>query len=287
MANSTDAIARKEESPLFDSRTEHIIKSSEVLVVGGMSAVAAATGYIENMDTTASLIPTGVIRGSSLGDNTSTGLTGDAALKVIAQSNITLTAETITGVTSIADFGKLVYATDNQTFTLTKQATSIPVGFVKRYVSTGVADIQLFSLSECIIWGMLAQSGGRIYLGYLSAQSMGGTAAADLLKYTAQGRMQIDSIIAYPNIDDAAVAGAQTLNLEIDGTAATGDLDLAYTDCDALADLGTGVSATLTAGNVAERGDEIVLTMAASGTGFTDGTLAGFNVFLNYTPLAG
>uniref|UniRef100_A0A6H1ZFP4 Tail protein n=1 Tax=viral metagenome TaxID=1070528 RepID=A0A6H1ZFP4_9ZZZZ len=283
MADATSNLSHIQE---YYPATQAVVKTSEVLVVDGMAAINLTTGKMENAGTEVDLLPVGLVVTDTVGGGTPAAMTGDGTVEVIAKSGMKLKNVSVTGASAITDFGKLVYASDNQTYTLTKPTAGVPVGYISKWNATTYCDIQLFTPAEILMWSVLPQK-ETIYLGYVSAQSLGGTAAADLLTYTAGRRMQLDTLRALPQIDDAAVAGDQDLNLEIGAVNVTGTLTLAYTDCDALADLGTAVEASLTANNIVSQGEVITLELAASGTAFTDNTVAGFNIYLDVTYLAG
>jgi len=284
MADATSNLSHIQE---YYPATQAVVKTSEVLVVDGMAAINLTTGKMENAGTEVDLLPVGLVVTDTVGGGTPAAMTGDGTVEVIAKSGMKLKNVSVTGASAITDFGKLVYASDNQTYTLTKPTAGVPVGYISKWNATTYCDIQLFTPAELLMWSVLPQK-ETIYLGYVSSQAMGGTAAIDLLSYTANRRMQIDTFKAYPMFDDAAVAGAQTLNLEITATNVTGsELALAYTDCDAAGDMGTAISATCTALNIVSQGEVITVEMAASGTGFTDNINAGFNLYMDVTYLAG
>jgi len=265
------------------------VKSAEVMVMDGFCSIALGTGLIENAGTAVDMLPVGMCVGDFAGKNSPAGMTGNATgtVKVTTKSGEKLINKSVTGVAAITDFGKNVYATDNQTLTLTKPTAGIPIGFVAKWNATTYCDIQTFTPAELLMWSFLPQK-ETIYLGYVSSQAMGGTAAIDLFSYTANRRMQIDTFKAYPMFDDAAVAGDQDLNLEIGAVDVTGsDLTLAYTDCDAAGDMGTASSAACTALNIVSQGEVITVEMAASGTGFTNDIRAGFNLYIDVTYLPG
>lgn len=268
-------------------RKDTLIKTSEALVIGGALAIDVTTGLAEFMDDTVDLMPIGIALKQTQGDNES--LTGDGTVKVTSRTGIVLENQTVTGVSAITDTFKLVYMTDGQTFTLTAPTTGNPVGFVKKWRATTYCDVQLFTLSEMVMWCNIPRS-DTICLGYIGTNALTGTAALDLLTYTANRRMQIDTLFAYPtNVDNASVAGAQTCNLEIGAVNLTGGvLTLAYTSCDADADIGTKISATaITAANIASAGEVITLELVTGGTGFTADTVSGFMVFMGVTYLPG
>jgi len=265
-------------------RLELLIKTSEVMVLGAYAAIDKVTGLVELADDTAGLIPCGVVVDQYVGDHDS--LTGDGTVKAVCRSGIILESVAVTGASAITDIGSPVYATDGQTLSLTAPTAGMPFGVVTDWHSSTTCDVYAYKP-----WESMANAAEEetIYLGYVSAQSLGGTAAADLLKYTAPYRMQIDSLYAYPNIDDAATAGSAVCNLEIGTTNLTGGaLTLNEAACDAIADLGTVVSATaITAANIANEGDVITLEAATGATAFTDNTVAGFNVYMDVTKLPG
>jgi len=283
MADATTAQNIDQE---YTNTLEGKIKTSEVLVVDGVVSVDITTGLVENADDTADLLPIGLVVGSSDRDNSISGLTGDGNKTVIVRTGNLLNSVTVAGVSAITDFGKFVYATDNQTFTLTKPTAGIPIGWVKKWRNSTTCDVQMFTSSELLMMSYVPQK-ERIFLGIVTGQNLGGTSAADLLKYTAYRRMQLDTLIAMPMIDDAVLAGDQDVNLEIGSTNVTGTMALAYTDCNGVADLGTAVTQALTGSTIANQGDEITLELVASGTGFTDETLCGFMIYVDVTYLPG
>ena len=283
MANSTTNLDLKME--YYDTVVAKI-KTSEVLVVDGFSAIAPATGLLENIGTTTGSIPVGLVVGSTSGKRDTDGLTGDATIKAVVKSGRMIERVAVTGTTAISDYGKWVYATDNQTYSLTKPTAAVPVGWVKLWHSTTICDVQLLTSSELIMAGFIPQT-DQILMGYATSQSLGGAAAANLLLITAQRRMKLVSLVAYPNIDDGVAAGAQTFTVEIGAVDCTGTMALANTDCNALADLGVAVTQALSGAVTANQGDIITLKLVTGGTGFTDDMLAGFTFFLNVEYLPG
>lgn len=72
-------------------------------------------------------------------DNSS-GAAGDKDVLVRTEASI---QKSVTGVASIEDIGKLVYATDDSTFTIVPPASGSIVGRVGGYVSSGVAIVNI------------------------------------------------------------------------------------------------------------------------------------------------
>lgn len=78
--------------------------------------------------------------------------TGDAsALTFVVVTNEEMEIENVdvTGVTGVTDHEQPVYASDSKTLTLTSTNNTL-VGYVKRFRSTGKADVRLYSHSELL-----------------------------------------------------------------------------------------------------------------------------------------
>lgn len=75
-------------------------------------------------------------------DNSS-GSAGDKRVRVKRRGQVQIP---VTGVTGITDVGDDVYASDDDTFTLT-ESTNTRIGTVTRYVSTGVAVVEFEAVS--------------------------------------------------------------------------------------------------------------------------------------------
>lgn len=66
----------------------------------------------------------------------------------------------VTGASALGDFGKKVYASDDGTFTLTRPAVGIPVGFVLNWVSATLCDVAFFGAHELAILAMAGAGKG-------------------------------------------------------------------------------------------------------------------------------
>ena len=78
-------------------------------------------------------------------------VTGNSAGTVKCEVNEggpTLENVAVTGLNSADDVGDPVYASDEDTFTLTPTSNVGSIGWVKKYVSSGRGDVQLFSANE-------------------------------------------------------------------------------------------------------------------------------------------
>ena len=125
-----------------------VVKNAEPLVIGGLAAMAEATGNVEFADDTAGLLPVGVVAEGKYGNNdTLTGNVG-GTVSVKSRGGAIIKSVTVTGVASIADISKYVYATDGQTMSLTPTAEELPIGVVTAYIDRNIADVYLFNMIE-------------------------------------------------------------------------------------------------------------------------------------------
>lgn len=77
-------------------------------------------------------------RGFSTGKVVNTGSSGDKRVQVDEKGKVQLP---VTSVTGVGDVGKLVYASDDTTFTLTAGSNS-PIGVIRRHVSGTTAIVE-------------------------------------------------------------------------------------------------------------------------------------------------
>lgn len=260
-------------------RTDLVVKTSEALVKGAYGAISRTTQLLEFADDADSLIPVGLILGPSFGGVTA--MTGDGTIQAASRSGIIVKSVSVTGASAATDFGKLVYATDGQTLTLTQPTAGVPIGFVWKWNSSTYCDVYLFRLPELITKNRGAKK--RVSLGTYGTDAFSGTTLQTCRTETSLEHYKIVSLHAEPRGFDAGViAGAQDLHLEIDAAAVTGGvLSLAYTSFDATGDMGTVINATaITAANEVHMGDVLTLVMAASGTGFTANQSASVEIFM-------
>lgn len=287
MSDPTTVQAIEAESQLSKDTIEATIKSAEALVRGGLAGILYGTGAMEFAETKTALVPAGYVLEPADGNNDH--LTGDGTYKAVCRTGEVLKNVSVTGAASAADFGKLVYASDGSTLTLTKPTAGLPCGYVKKWSSSTYCDVALFTLAEAIMWSFIPRK-ETICIGTILLNALQGTSAMDVIKHTIRKHCTIDSFYAYPvGYDNAAIAGSQVLNLEIGTTNLTGGaLTLAYTSFDAEGDMGTAIAATaITAGNEAAEGDVVTVELAASGTGFTADTVAAVALFIDITILPG
>jgi len=284
MADATTTISRDFKEPMGTYSFK--IKNTEVMVVGGAAAVALTTGLTENADDTAGLIPAGIVVSAEDGGSSLTGtnLATEADKGAVCRGGIIIKDVTVTGVSSYADIGAFVYATDNQTFTLTRPADdALPYGIIvdKSRASTNTTcDVYFFSFVESAM--MSAAGGGTkscISLGYVDAGGlMDDTDNAVILDVQLFGHGKITKIYAVSQgystdwatgttVTDFTIAGGTAIN---DGAASptTITLTLLETSIDAAADRGTTIDTSDTIGgdNEFHDGDNLVMAQVNAGT---------------------
>lgn len=268
------------------SKTREFIKKFLARITTGQSVpvnrpagLNVSTGTVQNVAD--ALTPVGLVTAPS--DGNFDHLTGSSTYNyaVNIEGDVIQESLTVTGVSSRADVGKAVYATDNQTFTLTPtDATSIPAGYVCYWRTGTTCDVCFFSLDAQV--KMAKPRRARLDLGIIGTNALGGTSADTLISRTVYDHFKVISFHGECiNYDTAAVAGDQDLNLSNGAVDVTGGvLTLAYTDVDAAGDQAAVVDATaITAANEFHPGDTLVVEMAASGTGFTADTTAMVQLF--------
>jgi hypothetical protein len=133
-----------------------VLYSGAVVAVGSRNhATATSRGRCLPWASTAGQIPFGW----AVGDVK----TGATASTPIPEADLDIAGRVVTrlAVTGLggtfADVGRLVYASDDGTFTLTKPTVGIPHGMIVRFSSATLADVLFFSVSELAV---LALSGG-------------------------------------------------------------------------------------------------------------------------------
>lgn len=271
-----------------------IIKSAEALVPGGHVALNLSTGHYEFAGDAANLMPCGLVDRALDGNNAH--LTGNGTYKGVFSGGNTPRVS-VTGASAVTDTGKFVYATDGQTYTLTRPADdAVPCGIVISWDSSTYCYVYMFNFIEAVIFSML-KTKETLLLGSIPTNALQGTAAAEIITdLPMHGHFTIDDWYAVPVAhDNAAVAGSQVLELDIGATSVktTGGvndstLTLAYTSFDEVGDMGTAVAGSaIAADNEVHDGDTLSVRMNASGTGFTADSVAAFNLYLTISRLPG
>ena len=130
---------------------EFAIGTGTTVFVGAAVMLASGTGRIENLADTAGAEPVGFVTELvplDSSDGSAAGVTAGTT-KVVVDTNPGIHEdETVVGVVSEVNVGELVYATDENTFTLTA-TTNIPaVGMVARHKTGTTVDVLFFSAEE-------------------------------------------------------------------------------------------------------------------------------------------
>ncbi len=193
--------------------------------------------------------------------------TGDTAATPIPTASVDTTPrimfnQPVTGLTGdVTDVGRLVYATDDNTWTLTRPATSVPIGIVIRWISATNADVYFYGFLGTSILSMAGACKYTWNLGTIGVLVGGGNALTGIVA-PHHGRIIDVYGIA---IDDMADADADyDINLEIGGVNVTGGVvEWLFSDAVGTKKQGTAV----TANNVFHEGDLIDVELVENTAG--------------------
>lgn len=268
MADSTEALqTSSREYSDSGNVSKHVVKTNEDVYQGTFAAVSLTTGLVENADDVNDLVNGAIFKDDSIDGRPLDNKTGDGSVTWTLSWGKRIPSYPVTGASAVTDFGKLVYATDNQTLTLTRPSAGSPVGRVVRYISGTNCEIQMFTLMEALNFNNLPSNKQYLCLGTVESVALEGTSALELitdLPMLTPGK--IVDFFAIVKFDSTSAAGAQTFTLDIGSTAVTG----ASISLDKDDGQGSIVSSTaITANNTFARGDTISLLMSGSGTGWT------------------
>lgn len=207
--------------------------------------------------------------------------TGDAGTSPEGEAQIDLQGRVIKSLTvaglagTVADNLRLVYATDDGTFSLTRTAPNIPIGVVIRFRSASAADVLFFDFGTLCAIGMAgAGRPGLWLLGVVRAGLSTGDALTGIVA-PCHGRIESVYGIVAQTATDADVD--IDLNLEIGGTNVTGGvIEWVAADANAAKKAGTAI----TANNIFHEGDliDIEATLNTAGTANDPGAM---NVYAN------
>lgn len=173
-----------------------------------------------------------------------------------------------------ADVFRLVYATDDGTFDLTRPTLGHPVGIITAFRTSALADVYFFSFGELCVLGMAgAGRPGLWMLGTVNGVASAGNHATGIVAPCHGRILSVYGIVFEPQTDADA---ACTINLEIGGTDVTGGV-ITWVTADVLGDKKSGTA--ITALNVFHEGDLIDIEVAAG----TAGTAADgyMNIYAN------
>jgi hypothetical protein len=259
------------------------IQATEVLYAGAYvgggnenHATAAKIGRAFAWNDEAGAIPLGFEQSGGTGNSAAPRVTAEVYAKGRVVERLAVTG--LAGDNT--DVYKLVYATDDTTFTLTRTQPNLPVGIIVNAITSSVADVYFFSFAELAI---LSLAGGHRKTWLIAAFTAEFAATGDLLKgieAPCHGRILDVYAICAAAPSDADLDA--TINLEIGGTSVTGGVvTVAAADTVGLKKDGTEV----TAENVFHSGDliDVETTVTAAGTA-GDGF---YCLYVDYEPLPG
>lgn len=283
------------------------ITSATTVYSGRHAAVDISTGLLQNMADTANYVPAGVVVSGENGEATllGTALATEGDVGANVRGDIIVKDMAVTGVAAVTDIGKLVYATDNETYTLTRPADdAVPIGIIvykKRASTDAVADVYVFDFVTAALVS-LTRTKTCQPLGFLEAGGLiDATDDIALLDLQLFGHGKITKIYAVSQgYDTDWATGSVITNAKIGGTtiktaaAAAVTLTLTEASIDAAADRGTTIdlATAIGAANEFHDGDNFTLNIVNAGsTAFTrtGGTAdnGGWNIYAEIEWLPG
>lgn len=268
MALSANLVRRKRETMVMAWQAVH---SSAIYAGGYMAlgsrdhATAANRGRIYPYNDELGAIPLGFALQQQTGN---TGASPIPEAEVEIGETIVQNCAVTGAAGTYADVGRLVYATDDGTFTLTRPTIGIALGMIVRARAAGYGDVLFFSAAELAVLAMAGAGQQLICLGTVNLTAIVG--AADVktgLVMPFHGR--INTVWAMVTTTTGGAGGTVALNLEIDGTNVTGGVVTIVTGTA----FGTRVDGTaVTAANVFNEGS--LIDVESSGlvaiTGYAD-----------------
>lgn len=124
----------------------HRVTDAAVIFFNALIGVDATTGLAEPYDGAAGTTFLGLATEERTGDTSLPA--GDPAANIIVDESGPTIKATIAGISDQTENGAYVWATDDDTFTLTDPVGPEPIGFVKSFVSGSIGQLQLFSAQE-------------------------------------------------------------------------------------------------------------------------------------------
>jgi hypothetical protein len=191
--------------------------------------------------------------------------TGDTTVADPPDSNLDIFPRIIKGLTvaglagSVLDISRLVYATDDNTFTITPPALASPLGIIVDSVSAAAADVMFFGADTMISMSLAGQGLSTWHLGVVSGTVAGSGNLLTGIEAPHRGRiLSVYGIV----IDTLVGAGADLdLNLEVDGTNLTGGV-IEWVLADSNGDKKAGTAVTDDGANLFHQGDLIDVEVA-------------------------
>lgn len=273
MADAIKAATNKEFVDSFSKKA--LLKTSETVFKRTFASIDGTTGELENADASQGKRPVGYFASEArqLDDKN----VGDGEIKWVAHGEKTLLSVAVTGLTSVAQEGVPVWATDSATLTVVAQAGPA-CGHIVDFVSAGVGNVYFYSFNEIIKIGQKVET---ILLTKIESIQLEGTSKITLAKLLSNFKGSIVSISVVTSFEDTGVvAGAQTISLEVGSTPVVvtgGVVSLAFGNTQGLRINGTAITAL----NTVNYGEEIALILDAGGTGFTTAKRRMYDVYLD------
>lgn len=125
-------------------RQRYLLKNAVQVYRGSLIIFKPATGYADKLTDASGHVFKGLAVKAALGD---TGATPVAEV-IVDETGVVLEQVTVTGASAITDPHAKVYATDDQTLTLTPTTYLRAVGRVVKWYSSTTCDVQLFTPEE-------------------------------------------------------------------------------------------------------------------------------------------
>lgn len=125
-------------------RNAYVVSDTVQVYAGSLVGINQTTGYLVLWDDAANYLFKGVAERGVLGD-TSADVPPECEVN---ESGMILNNVSVTGASSIANVGDEVYATDDDTLTLTPTTNTKPIGQVVRWLTSTYCDIELFTPDE-------------------------------------------------------------------------------------------------------------------------------------------
>ena len=205
---------------------------------------------------------------SKLGDTSATP-PPEASLNVLPEI---LKSVTVTGVASQGDLLKAVYATDNQTMTLTKPSSpgAPPIGFVSRWYTSTTCDVCLLGLVGQWILGMAGGGESIMFLGALDFATLADGNVLTGIVMPFHG--EIVEVYTITGTTLVGASGTALINLELAAVNVTGGVVTVATATQAA--VGTKSAGTaITALNAFHQGDLLDVEVASAGATRTSGSV--------------
>ena len=197
--------------------------------------------------------------------------TGDTTVADPPDSNLDIFPRIIKGLAvaglagAVTDISRLVYATDDNTFTITPPALASPLGIIVASVSAAAADVLFFGADTMISMALAGQGLSTWHLGTVSWNVSASANGATGIEAPHRGRI----LSVYGTIIDNlnGVGADLDINLEIDGTNLTGGV-IPWLLADAQGAKKAGSAVTDDGANLFHQGDliDIEITMNTAST---------------------